>query len=63
MLELNRDALRRLTSVRDKKLAVVRGATHLFEESGTLEEAAELAMEWFALYLQRQPAAAATPAR
>jgi dienelactone hydrolase len=63
VLELNRDALRRLTGVRDKKLAVVRGATHLFEEPGTLEEAAELAMEWFALYLQRQPAAAAAPAR
>jgi putative phosphoribosyl transferase len=62
VLELNRDALRRLTGVRDKKLAVVPGATHLFEESGTLEKAAALAMEWFAMYLQRQPAAAAAPA-
>jgi hypothetical protein len=54
---LNRDALERLTGVRDKKLAIVPGATHLFEEPGTLEEAAELAMQWFARHVQARPAA------
>jgi putative phosphoribosyl transferase len=57
VLELNRDALERLTGVRDKKLAIVPGATHLFEEPGTLEEAAELAMQWFARHVQARPAA------
>ncbi|MFM8634539.1 MAG: hypothetical protein ACKOEX_06980 [Planctomycetia bacterium] len=32
----------------EHRVAVVRGATHLFEEPGTLEEAARLAAEWFA---------------
>jgi hypothetical protein len=31
----------------DKDLAIVPGATHLFEEPGALEEAARLAVEWF----------------
>ncbi len=32
----------------DKQLAIVPGATHLFEEPGTLEQAAKLASTWFA---------------
>jgi putative phosphoribosyl transferase len=35
----------------EKRLAVVPGATHLFEEPGTLDEAARLAAEWFAKHL------------
>jgi putative phosphoribosyl transferase len=31
----------------ENKLAIVQGATHLFEEEGTLAEAAELARDWF----------------
>jgi putative phosphoribosyl transferase len=38
----------------DRRLAVVPGATHLFEEPGTLEAAARLAAEWFAKHLQMQ---------
>lgn len=45
VLALNREALEELPCV--KQLAIVRGATHLFEEPGTLEEAATLASEWF----------------
>jgi putative phosphoribosyl transferase len=50
VLELNRQALAQLASV--KELAVVPGATHLFEEPGTLEKAANLAKEWFLRYLR-----------
>jgi hypothetical protein len=32
---------------------IVPGATHLFEEPGTLEEVARLATEWFQRYLRR----------
>jgi putative phosphoribosyl transferase len=46
VLELNRDALERLAA-HDKRLVVVPGATHLFEEPGTLDEAARLAADWF----------------
>jgi pimeloyl-ACP methyl ester carboxylesterase len=49
VLALNRKALSMLEG--EKQLAVVPGATHLFEEPGTLEEAAYLAAEWFARYL------------
>ncbi len=50
VLALNRLAFEQLTA--EKQLAVVPGATHLFEEPGTLEEAARLAAEWFARHLR-----------
>ena len=50
VLQLNRLALARLAASRE--LAVVPGATHLFEEPGTLEQAANLAKEWFLRYLR-----------
>lgn len=37
----------------DKKLEIVPGARHLFEEPGTLETVAELAAEWFSRHLRR----------
>jgi putative phosphoribosyl transferase len=44
--ELNRRALTKL-GCRDKKMVLVPGATHLFEEPGALEEVAQLAAGWF----------------
>ncbi|MFN8489327.1 MAG: dienelactone hydrolase family protein [Caldilineaceae bacterium] len=56
VLDLNQMALAQLRGV--KKLAMIPGATHLFEEPGTLEEVARLAAQWFQRYLcQPQPAA------
>ncbi len=49
VIDLNRKAYRKLTA--EKHLAIVAGATHLFEEPGTLEEAARLAAEWFQRHL------------
>jgi putative phosphoribosyl transferase len=49
VLELNRRALGRLHT--EKRLVVVPGATHLFEEPGALDEVARLAAEWFRSYL------------
>jgi putative phosphoribosyl transferase len=49
VLELNRRAQGRLRC--PNRLAVVAGATHLFEEPGTLAEASVLARDWFARYL------------
>jgi len=45
VLSLNRQAYARLTC--PKELVVVPGATHLFEEPGTLEQVAEIAKKWF----------------
>jgi putative phosphoribosyl transferase len=49
VLELNREALKHLRC--EKKLAVVPGATHLFEEPGALDDAASWARMWFMRYL------------
>jgi dienelactone hydrolase len=49
VLELNRQALGRLHC--EKRLVVVPGASHLFEEPGTLDEVARLAREWFTRHL------------
>jgi pimeloyl-ACP methyl ester carboxylesterase len=35
----------------EKRVEIVEGATHLFEESGTLEQVAQLASAWFTHYL------------
>jgi dienelactone hydrolase len=51
VLALNEQALAHLQC--DKRLAVVPGATHLFEEPGTLEQAATLAAAWFSRHLLR----------
>jgi putative phosphoribosyl transferase len=42
-----------LTPEPASRLAVVRGATHLFEEPGALEEVARLARDWFVRHLTR----------
>jgi putative phosphoribosyl transferase len=51
VLDLNRRAQAQLRC--DNRLAVVPGATHLFEEPGTLQVAAELARDWFVDHLGR----------
>ena len=50
VLGLNRQALAKL-SCEHKQLRIVPGATHLFEEPGTLDEVAHAAADWFAHYL------------
>jgi dienelactone hydrolase len=49
VIEMNREALARLRC--EKRLEIVPGATHLFEEPGALEEVARLAAGWFARHL------------
>ncbi|MGZ4183290.1 MAG: phosphoribosyltransferase family protein [Solirubrobacteraceae bacterium] len=51
VLELNRDAGTLLRA--PSELAIVPGATHLFEEPGALEEVSRLAGEWFERHLDR----------
>ena len=56
VLGLNREAQRHLRC--ENHLAVVPGASHLFEERGTLERVAGLARDWFTRYLAPAPARA-----
>jgi dienelactone hydrolase len=59
VIGLNREAFTMLQC--ERKLEIVPGASHLFEEPGTLEAVAQLAAEWFVHHLQlrvgRQPEA------
>jgi putative phosphoribosyl transferase len=50
VIEMNENAMKQLDRVQRKKLKIVPGATHLFEEPGTLEEVARLARGWFQCY-------------
>lgn len=49
VIELNQQAYMALTTT--KELKIVPGATHLFEEPGTLLRAADLAADWFRRFL------------
>ncbi len=49
VIELNREAMDQMTA--EKKLVIIPGATHLFEEPGTLEQVAKFSKDWFLHYL------------
>ncbi|MBI3973052.1 MAG: dienelactone hydrolase family protein [Chloroflexi bacterium] len=51
VIHMNQEAYDQLRC--EKKLEIVPGATHLFEEPGALEEVARLARDWFQRYLVR----------
>ena len=53
VIAMNKEALGYLRA--EKKMEIIPGATHLFEEQGALEQVAKLAAKWFSCYLQRQP--------
>ncbi len=60
VIDMNREAQRQMMAV--AQLEIVPGATHLFEETGTLELVAARAGDWFARYLTPQrPARPAAP--
>jgi putative phosphoribosyl transferase len=61
VLELNREAQARLRC--ENRLEIVSGATHLFEERGTLEQVAELAATWFTAHFRDLAVAVDTPGR
>jgi putative phosphoribosyl transferase len=49
VIDMNRSAMRRMRAL--VELEIIPGATHLFEEPGTLEQAMQLAADWFGRYL------------
>jgi putative phosphoribosyl transferase len=49
VIEMNREAMRLIRA--EKKLEVIPGATHLFEEPGKLEDVARLSIDWFQNHL------------
>jgi putative phosphoribosyl transferase len=57
VIDMNRDAMARLRG--EVRLEIVPGASHLFEEPGTLAVVARLATDWFARHLAPREASAA----
>jgi dienelactone hydrolase len=53
VIELNQGALEQLPG--EKKLEIIPGASHLFEEPGTLEQVADLASKWLSSHLAAPP--------
>lgn len=53
VIDLNKKALAELRC--EKRMEIIPGATHLFEEPGTLEQAASLASRWFEHHFQLVP--------
>jgi putative phosphoribosyl transferase len=51
VLELNQQSLAQMSPERISEMAVVPGASHLFEEPGALEHVAQLATNWFRQHL------------
>ncbi len=49
VLELNKESIEKIHA--EKRLEVVPGATHLFEEPGKLEKVARISAEWFSTHL------------
>ena len=52
VIQLNEEAFAKLRCV--KEMRIIPGATHLFEEPGTLEQVAQLATQWFGKYLRQR---------
>ena len=55
VIELNKEAYAKLRAT--KELQIIPGASHLFEESGALEQVARLATAWFTRFLTEVPQA------
>jgi putative phosphoribosyl transferase len=51
VIRMNEEAM--LHMVAETKLEIIPGATHLFEEPGSLEKVAELATDWFGRHMAR----------
>ena len=50
VIELNRLAMNKM--INEKKLVIIPGATHLFDEPGTLEQVSKISADWFLRYLR-----------
>jgi putative phosphoribosyl transferase len=59
VLELNQQAARMMHA--EVRLAVIRGATHLFPEAGALGEVARLATDWFRAHLHARVPKSSSP--
>jgi dienelactone hydrolase len=53
VIDINKKTVHQLKNVKDKKVEIVEGASHLFKEQGKIKEVADLSVYWFKKYLGR----------
>jgi putative phosphoribosyl transferase len=53
VIDINKNTVHQLKNVKDKKIEIIEGASHLFEEPGKIKEVADLSVYWFKRYLGR----------
>jgi putative phosphoribosyl transferase len=46
LLKISKETIKKMKNSKEKKLSIIEGASHLFEEEGTMQEAAEVATRW-----------------
>ena len=59
VIQLNEEAYRQLQC--EKQMQIIPGATHLFEEPGTLDQVVHLAIDWFQRHFAERPEPAVQP--
>ena len=50
VIDINK-TVEQLSNVKEKELVIVNGASHLFEESGKIEQVAKIASSWLGSYI------------
>jgi putative phosphoribosyl transferase len=53
IININKKTMEQLSNVKEKELVIVNGASHLFEESGKIEEVAKIASSWLGSYFKQ----------
>ena len=51
VIKISKETMKKMRNCNEKKLSIVEGASHLFEEEGKIEEVADIAGNWFLKYL------------
>lgn len=53
VIDINKKAMNQLKNAKNKKIEVIEGASHLFEEQGKLQQVAYLSLHWFKTFFAR----------
>ena len=50
LVKISKETIKKITNCKEKKLTIIEGASHLFEEEGTMQSVAEVATQWLSLH-------------
>ena len=53
VIDINKKTMVQMSNVKEKELVTVKGASHLFEEEGKIEEVAKIASSWLGSYFKQ----------